>query len=304
MNAEIMLETGVATLVAVLGGAIAAAAAGDKPAAHRRRLLALVGLAAGALLAITLFSILPEAHENLSFLGLILAAASGYTLYYLIGRYLFPICPACASSSALMDQSIASAPVHNESCSHDHHPADDTHQPRTNFRNIATLLGVIVAAHAAVDGIAIASGHHSLATANTATFSRIADALPLLFALSLHKLPEGLALTALLISSGFRRSGAFFLTAGIELATLLGGALGVLLRDSASPVLLSGIMAHVGGGFLYLAFQALRGETDESSLPSSPVRSVVLPQQIAYSALGFVSVALLLWLIHHLPNAR
>ena len=296
-----MLETGVATLVAVLGGAIAAAAAGGEPGAHRRRLLALVSLAAGALLAVTFFSVLPEARENLSLLGVVVAAASGYALYYLIGRYLFPICPACVSSHAGDHDTDH---VHSESCSHDPHPAKKEtlfhqfRQTKTSFRNIATLLGVIVAAHAAVDGIAIASSHQHHAATDEAIVASVAQALPLLFALSLHKLPEGLALTALLISSGFRRSQAFLLTTGIEFATLLGGALGVLLRDVASPALLSAIMAHVGGGFLYLAFQALRNESDEVQ-GESPTK-VTLPHQVLYGGLGFVSVAAILWTIHQL----
>ncbi len=296
-----MLETGVATLVAVLGGAIAAAAAGGEPGAHRRRLLALVSLAAGALLAVTFFSVLPEARENLSLIGVIVAAASGYALYYLIGRYLFPICPACVSDT-VGDPNTDH--VHSESCSQDHLPAKkqtllhQLHQPKTNFRNIATLLGMIVAAHAAVDGIAIASSHHHHAATDEEIVASVAQALPLLFALSLHKLPEGLALTALLISSGFRRGEAFLLTTGIELATLLGGALGLLLRGVASPALLSGIMAHVGGGFLYLAFQALRNEADEVR-SESPAKAT-LPHQVLYGGLGFVSVAAVLWVIHQL----
>jgi zinc transporter ZupT len=120
-----------------------------------------------------------------------------------------------------------------------------------------------------------------------------ARTLPLLFALSLHKLPEGLALTALLISGGFRRTPAFLLTVGIELATLMGGALGVMLQDTASPALLSGIMAHVGGGFLYLALQALRGDTDDHSRTQ-----MLVPHRLAYGTIGFMSVSLVFWVIH------
>lgn len=295
MEAEILLETGIATLIAVLGGAIAMAAAGSEPAAHQRRLAALVSLAAGALLAVTLITILPEAHEHLSLIGLFLAAVSGYGLYYLIGRYVFPICPACASTSAISDYDPAH--VHSASCSHDH---GSKSKPRTNFRNIATVLGVVVAAHAAIDGIAIAAGQPNNSPADPAVLASMAQTLPLLFALSLHKLPEGLALTALLMSSGFRRSQAFLLTTGIEMATLLGGALGVLLRDMASPVLLSAVMAHVGGGFLYLVFQALKGETGEHS----PVQAAVFPRQFVYGAIGFGFVSLVLWLVHLLPVTR
>jgi zinc transporter ZupT len=295
-----MLETGIATLVAVLGGAIAVAAAGEEPAANRRRLLTLVSIAGGALLAVTLVSLLPEARENLSLFSLSMAAVSGYAFYYLIGRYVFPICPACASSSPMTVSN--SEHIHGDTCSHSLHPTDGSPSAKTeapdvkagtSFRNIATLLGVIVAAHAAVDGVAIAAGHHNHPPGTEVMVTGAVRTLPLLFALSLHKLPEGLALTALLISSGFRRTPAFLLTAGIELATLLGGALGVMLQDMASPALLSGIMAHVGGGFLYLALQALRGGTDDHS-----GTQMLVPHRLAYGVLGFVSVSLVLWIIH------
>ncbi|MBC8101134.1 MAG: ZIP family metal transporter [Cytophagales bacterium] len=305
MGEAIMLETGIATLVAVLGGAVAIAVAGRHSAVYRRRLRILVSLAAGALLAVTLVSILPEAGENLSLAALLLAAASGGALYYLVGRFLFPICPACTSGGDAPGLSKGQPHVHSDLCSHGSIAAEvgvpHSHQHRRSgnrLRNAATLLGLMVAAHAAVDGVAIATGHH--APRSDGGILPPATSLPLLVALSLHKLPEGLALAALLLGGGYRRLPAFLLTLGIELTTLLGGAIGVSLLQVASPASLSAITAHIGGGFLYLALQALGSRDPEETVGPR----IVLVRQIGFGSLGFSAVALILWGIHLLPGSH
>lgn len=279
---EIVLETGVATLIAVVGGALAVAAAGGAPEAHQRRISALVSVAAGALLAVTLADVLPEAAAVLSLPGALLAAATGYLLFYLIGRYIYPICPACAVHTH------AHGAPHDDSCDHAHH------HERPDLRRTATLLGCMVALHAAMDGIAVASGQE-VALHASGPSSALLQSLPLLVAVSLHKLPEGLALAALLLGGGFGRARAFALTAGIESATLLGGAVGVTLFANAPEAIPAALMAHTGGGFLYLAAQALRAEGAGSPSHSLGARQIYL------GGLGFAAVSLLLWGLHLLP---
>ena len=48
--------------------------------------------------------------------------------------------------------------------------------------------------------------------------------------------------------------------AAVEATTLLGGVIGVLWVGKVSTFWLGLIMAHVGGGFLYLATHAVVGE--------------------------------------------
>jgi zinc transporter ZupT len=48
--------------------------------------------------------------------------------------------------------------------------------------------------------------------------------------------------------------------AAVEATTLLGGAIGMLWLGKVSTFWLGLIMAHVGGGFLYLATHAVAGE--------------------------------------------
>ncbi len=79
-------------------------------------------------------------------------------------------------------------------------------------------------------------------------------------ALCIHKVPEGLALGSLLIGAGLHRSAALGWVAAVEATTLLGGVIGYFFLANISTFWLGLIMAHVGGGFIYLAVHAVLGE--------------------------------------------
>ena len=79
-------------------------------------------------------------------------------------------------------------------------------------------------------------------------------------ALCIHKVPEGLALGSLLIGAGLQRSTALCWVAAVEATTLVGGVIGMVWLGKVSTFWLGLIMAHVGGGFLYLATHAVVGE--------------------------------------------
>jgi zinc transporter ZupT len=64
----------------------------------------------------------------------------------------------------------------------------------------------------------------------------------------------------LLLGAGFKRANVVLRVAGVEAATLLGGVLGWLLLRGTSGLWLDAVVAHVGGGFLYLAAHAVFGE--------------------------------------------
>jgi zinc transporter ZupT len=84
--------------------------------------------------------------------------------------------------------------------------------------------------------------------------------LSLLLAVCVHKVPEGLALGALLMGAGFRRARTVAWVAAVEATTLLGGILGVLFLRDISVFWLAAVLAHAGGGFLFLAAHAVLGE--------------------------------------------
>jgi zinc transporter ZupT len=187
----------------------------------------LISFAAGTLLGVTFFSILPESLRTNPWWMVAIAGGTGYALFFFISKYVHHVCPACAAS---------------------HFDEDATRR----FSQIATALIVALSVHSATDGIALGIGHeiHSAKPANWSLF----------VALCIHKFPEGFALGSLLIGAAFPRLITLGWVAAVEAATLFGGAIGFFFLANASIFWLGLIMAHVGGGFFYLAAHAVLGE--------------------------------------------
>ncbi len=208
--------------LALLGGAISSMAA-----VSHERLCRLISLAAGTLLGVTLFSIVPECYAAMSLWQLLVALASGYLVFSLISRYVFHVCPACAAS---------------------HFDEATTHR----FSEIATAMIIALGLHSTMDGLALALGKESEMAGGI-------DA-SLLLAICVHKIPEGLALCALLLAAGLSRTRALTWVAAVEATTVLGGLIGIWAAPQISGVWLDLILAHVGGGFMFLALHAVFGE--------------------------------------------
>jgi ZIP family zinc transporter len=178
--------------------------------------------------------VLPDAKAHLTWPEFLGAVASGILLFWLVSRFIHPICPACSTSAA-------------------------ENAARERLQKDAILLMAALAIHCTVDGLAVAAGDGQGGKAD----------LPLLLALSVHKLPEGLALALLLIGAGYRKPVALGWTWAVEMTTELGGALGVWGLQSVSPVWLSLVFAHVGGGFLYLVGLTVSAFGRHAKIPSS-----------------------------------
>jgi zinc transporter ZupT len=194
---------------------------------EHKQLCGLISFAAGTLLGVTLFAILPESLGACSWWSVILALIVGYALFLLISKHVHHVCPACAAS---------------------HFDADATR----HFSEIATALIVALAIHSTTDGLALGIQGEAPATDVTKW--------SLFSALCIHKVPEGLALGSLLIGAGFKRSAALGWVAAVEATTLVGGVVGYFFLTNISTFWLGLIMAYVGGGFVYLATHAVLGE--------------------------------------------
>jgi ZIP family zinc transporter/zinc and cadmium transporter len=215
-------QVGAAYVFALAGGSIST----SLHLAHRP-LCALISFAAGTLLGVTIFAILPESWSACPWWAMLVALASGYVLFFLISKHVHHVCPACAAS---------------------HFDADATR----HFSEIATALIFALAIHSTTDGVALGIQHNAPATEATKW--------SLFSALCIHKIPEGLALGSLLIGAGLHRSAAFGWVAAVEATTLVGGVIGYFFLANISTFWLGVIMAHVGGGFFYLAAHAVLGE--------------------------------------------
>ena len=218
---------GILSVLLAFGLAVLGAAISSATAVSHNALCRLISLAAGTLLGVTLFSILPESFAAMPWLQLAAATASGYLVFFLVSRYVFHVCPACAAS---------------------HFDEAATHR----FGEIAGAMIVALGLHSTLDGLALTLGRET-------EMARGLDAT-LLLAICVHKVPEGLALGALLLAAGFRRPATVGLVAAVEATTLLGGGIGLWAAPRMSGPWLGMLLAHVGGGFIFLALHAVFGE--------------------------------------------
>jgi len=220
--ANTLWQVAAAYIFAVAGGSISASLH-----LEHKPLCALISFAAGTLLGLTIFAILPESFGACPWWAVLLALITGYALFFFISKHVHHVCPACAAS---------------------HFDADATQ----HFSEIATALIVALAIHSTTDGLALGIQGEAPAT-GAAKWS-------LFSALCIHKVPEGLALGSLLIGAGLKRGAAVGWVAAVESTTLLGGVIGYFFLNNISMLWLGLIMAHVGGGFIYLATHAVIGE--------------------------------------------
>ncbi len=157
MNGQITFWQVVAAYVfALVGGSISTLLR-----LTHKPLCALISFAAGTLLGVTLFAILPESLNDCPWWAVALAAATGYALFFFLSKYVHHVCPACAAS---------------------HFDADAT----KHFSEIASALIVALAIHSTTDGLALGIGQEAQSTT--------AGQWSLFSALCIHKIPEGLAL--------------------------------------------------------------------------------------------------------------
>lgn len=219
-------SVGIALVVAG-AGAVIAARLGEAGSRWMRPLvyLALLFFGLSALL-----DILPASKETLTWSLFLAALATGYGTFWVIGRYVAPICPACAMRSL--------GNVHR-------------HAHGLGLAVLAVVFGL----HAFFDGLGL-----DAAASVTASVG-----LRLLAAIAVHKLPEGFAMTLMFMVGGREPRRAFTLTAGIESATLAGAVVGQVVHPSEFWLAL--ILANVGGTFLYLAVSGLRDLLVPASRP-------------------------------------
>ena len=182
---------------------------------ERSRMEMLVHIAAGCLLGITAFDILPEAKSALSWPVFLLACVVGYVLLWAVGRFVFYVCPSCAIA----------------------HSHDEALAKKGSIILLATALGI----HCLLDGLAISTGGLLSARAEAGA----------LLGVGVHKFPEGLALGLVLVGARYQKTTAIVIATGIEFLTVIGGAGAMSVSKLPTHATVGAIFALVGGGFVY-----------------------------------------------------
>jgi len=124
----------------------------------------------------------------------------------------------------------------------------EEHHQVTKLVSFSALAGLML--HTFVDGVAIASGFG------------ISTALGMLvfFAILLHKLPEGLAISSLFLASGESRRAAFAASVALAISTMIGALLTQqlpILGQYGLPIA-AGVSLYVGASNLVPEFQGKR----------------------------------------------
>ena len=193
---------------------------------NHEKLCALISFSAGGLLGAAVFTLIPESLNSLNTQEVILGILSGYLLFWLLTKYYSHVCPACSAS----------------------HFDERTSK---KFSEIARALLIALSVHSFLDGVAVSTKGAIENISNASVF----------IAILTHKFPEGLALASIMLSANYTRNKILLYVFAVEMVTVLGAITGsIVLKSYVSEILISAVMAHISGGFIFLSSHAVLGE--------------------------------------------
>jgi len=216
----------------------------------QRRTVYLISFAAGALIALSLLDVLPEAFE-LSEYGL------HWALLSFLGFY-------------ALEKGVVLHAGHEEILDCD--PESDAHH-RHSF-GVISFLGV--GFHSLLDGAIIGAGFADSSIAGIMTSIGV----------TLHEFPEELSILGILLHAGFERSQAIGYSVAVALATPLGAVTGHLFLRTIGPDVLGALLGIAAGSFLYIAASDLLPETQREASPY--ILPLVASGALAMLAVGAV----------------
>ena len=207
----------------------------------------LLSLAAGIMLGVVGFDLIPEAVETGAGVGtVIFAVAFGvaviYALNYLIDRNTNPEVPHINADHPKtaddLDELIHSDHLEQHYAKHDN---------KFSLFIAGIVMASAIALHNVPEGMTIGASYAS----NDGVMGSAALILAIL--IGLHNIPEGMAVSVPLISGGMSRVKAVLITAASGIPTIIGALLGYLLGEiGALGLALS--LGFASGAMLYVVF--------------------------------------------------
>ena len=226
-----------------LGGLLGALLQRDS----NRMVSLLLSFAAGIMLGVVCFDLIPEAVEtNAGVMTVILAVATGVAVIYILNH--------------LIDRNTNPEVSHIDA----NHPktADDldelihsdhfgVHYARKDNKLALFVAGVVMASaialHNVPEGMTIGASY----TSNNGTMGGAAIVLAVL--IGLHNIPEGMAVSVPLISGGMSKLKAVIITAMTGIPTIIGAFFGFWLGE-IGPMGLAFSLGFASGAMLYVVF--------------------------------------------------
>ena len=226
-----------------LGGLVGALLQRDS----NRTVSLLLSFAAGIMLGVVGFDLIPEAVEtNAGLMTVIFAVAAGvgviYLLNYLIDRNTNPEVPHVATNHPKTADDL------DELIHSDHF---GVHYARKDNKVALFVAGVVMASaialHNVPEGMTIGASYAS----NGGAMGSSAIVLAVL--IGLHNIPEGMAVSVPLISGGMSKWKAVLLTSLTGIPTMLGALLGYWIGE-IGPMGLAFSLGFASGAMLYVVF--------------------------------------------------
>ena len=228
-------------MLLTLAGAAAGIKLAETPSISQR----VLPFSGGLLVGIALFWILPEIAQypdwlragwlGAGWLGASTGLAIGFALLWLIDHFVYPVCPSCSHT-------------------HDHEGCSE------RLHGFAAPLLIASGLHSFFDG-------WSLAVSQAKGFEDLKVAF--LLGIGAHKLPEGLALGALLAAALGTARKAILGAAAAQLMMIAGGALAVVLAPHLGTRWTIGFLSVAAGAFVYLGYHAIESEYQRRGIGTS-----------------------------------
>ena len=240
----LLIVTGIAGIGGTgLGGLLGALLQKDS----NKTVSLLLSLAAGIMLGVVGFDLIPEAVETGAGVGtVIFAVAFGvaviYALNYLIDRNTNPEVPHINADHPKTADDL------DELIHSDHF---EVHYARKESKLSLFIAGLVMASaialHNVPEGMTIGASYASTGGAMGSA------AIALAVLIGLHNIPEGMAVSVPLISGGMGKTKAILITALTGIPTMLGAMLGFWLGE-IGPVGLALSLGFASGAMLYVVF--------------------------------------------------
>ena len=196
-----------------------------------RRTIYLISFAAGALIALALLDILPEAFE-----------LNPYGLHWALVSFL---------GFYALERSVVVHAGHEEIDQCD--PESEAHH-RHSF-GVMSFLGI--GFHSVLDGVVIGAGFAESSSTGVVTAIGVI----------LHEFPEGLSILSILLHAGFGRARAVGYSVAVALATPVGAIGGYLFLRGIGAGVLGALLGVAAGSFLYIGASDLLPETHRQDSP-------------------------------------
>jgi zinc transporter ZupT len=188
----------------------------------RRNFAVMVPLSAGLLIGVMVFGLLPEVGGEVGWRMALALFAAGYLFLYAINEHVYPVCPTCSHT-------------------HDHASCS------TLLHGFAAPLVAASSLHSFLDGWSLAAAPRGVAGALT-------------IAIVLHKVPEGLALGALLAVAVKTRASAFGWLLAAQVPTIAGAAVALEVTSDMSTVWTHYPLAFAAGCLMFLGGHAVHND--------------------------------------------